>query len=114
LKAFSRCGGKQRLAVGIADGAPLPAIAVGRLPAMIKLACDRERAFDLILVHSYSWLFAMRRTEVLSSKDGEHPHSIRSRLDETNPCTHNDARGYCLFDQYQSKNASDPVMKLEV
>jgi site-specific DNA recombinase len=83
---------------------------------MIERACDGERAFDLIVVHSYSRFFreAFEQEFYLRklAKHGVRVVSITQPVgDETEPVHAMMRKVIALFDEYQSKENAKHVIR---
>lgn len=91
----------------------------GRRPAfqqMIERACDGERAFDLIVVHSYSRFFREAFEQEFYfrklAKHGVRVVSITQPIgDETEPVQAMMRKVIALFDEYQSKENAKHVIR---
>jgi site-specific DNA recombinase len=83
---------------------------------MIERACDGERAFDLILVHSYSRFFREAfEQEFYLRKLGKHGVKVVSITqpvgDESEPVQAMMRKVIALFDEYQSKENAKHVIR---
>ena len=83
---------------------------------MIERACDGERAFDLILVHSYSRFFREAfEQEFYLRKLGKHGVKVVSITqpvgDESEPVQGMMRKVIALFDEYQSKENAKHVIR---
>ena len=116
LKSWCRVNGHVVVAAFVEAGA---SAGDDRRPAfqqMIERACDGERAFDLIVVHSYSRFFreAFEQEFYLRklAKHGVRVVSITQPVgDETEPVHAMTRKFIALFDEYQSKENAKHVIR---
>jgi site-specific DNA recombinase len=116
LKSWCRANGHDIVAEYIEAGASAGDDRRAAFQQMIERACDGERAFDIIVVHSYSRFFreAFEQEFYLRklAKHGVRVVSITQPVgDETEPVHAMMRKVIALFDEYQSKENAKHVIR---
>jgi site-specific DNA recombinase len=116
LKSWCRANGHHVVAEYVEAGASAGDDRRPCFQQMIERACDGERAFDLIVVHSYSRFFreAFEQEFYLRklAKHGIRVVSITQPVgDETEPVHAMMRKVIALFDEYQSKENAKHVIR---
>jgi site-specific DNA recombinase len=116
LKSWCRANGHDVVAEYIEAGASAGDDRRAAFQQMIERACDGERAFDIIVVHSYSRFFreAFEQEFYLRklAKHGVRVVSITQPVgDESEPVHAMMRKVIALFDEYQSKENAKHVIR---